>query len=336
MVFGTNRKKIEKYIIDNATFLGIDFGTSTTVVSIISTNIGNQEIISTPINISLYRDENENTNQFLIPSVLFYEQRKKSLLFGFQAKANKDKPLTMEGVNYWSSFKMGLGQDLGNIFCDSLLSDGNQKILNPQNATKVFFEYLKDEIDNYIKISNFNNNLKICISIPASFEANQRRKLLEAVRASGIEVGDQTFIDEPNAAFISYISQFNNNFCQDIHNTQLSLVFDFGAGTCDVSVLEFGNRHDGFYSKNISISRFEQLGGDNIDKRIARNVIFLDFCNEFDIDENEISEQEYIDYFEPKFKSAAEALKIQISESIVKYSKKKKNCKILIYLEKKL
>lgn len=133
------------------------------------------------------------------------------------------------------------------------------------------------------------------ISIPASFEANQRRDLKEALDFANIPFQDNLFIDEPNAAFLSYLIEANSN---NLHNYNIPadsplhiLVFDFGAGTCDISILEIGRKNGKLYSKNVAISKFEQLGGDDIDKQIVRNILFPQLLkqNGLDADDRRMS-----------------------------------------------
>lgn len=92
-----------------------------------------------------------------------------------------------------------------------------------------------------------------------------------------MDVSKQSLIDEPNAAFLNYIheSEMNNEAVvipKDINPKML--VFDFGAGTCDISILEIGVDYKGVYSKNLSISKFEKLGGNDIDRYIAYEILY--------------------------------------------------------------
>jgi len=191
-------------------------------------------------------------------------------------------------------------------------------ILNPKDATKVFFQYLKAQIDRYVRTKNLPSNLQFAVSIPASFEANQRRELIYALEQNGIAINKQSLIDEPNAAFLSYVqvsSQENNPLRIPDGDNPKVLVFDFGAGTCDISILELGKDLNGIYSKNLSISKFEKLGGDDIDRYIAIEYLFPAMLKE--------SNKEADDFRTPEknriithLLKAAEQLKILICEKI--------------------
>lgn len=118
------------------------------------------------------------------------------------------------------------------------------------------------------------------VSIPASFEANQRKDLLDALMANDMKVSKQALIDEPNAAFISYAvsraAEDRPMFISPDYNSKV-LVFDFGGGTCDISILEIGQSANGFFSKNIAISKFTKLGGDDIDRYITYHYLMPRF-----------------------------------------------------------
>lgn len=90
----------------------------------------------------------------------------------------------------------------------------------------------------------------------------------------------QALIDEPNAAFISYAvlraAEDRPMFISSDYNSKV-LVFDFGGGTCDISILEIGQSANGFFSKNIAISKFTKLGGDDIDRYITYHYLMPRF-----------------------------------------------------------
>lgn len=72
------------------------------------------------------------------------------------------------------------------------------------------------------------------VTVPSNFDASQRQATLEAIEQSGFQA--QRLIAEPTAAAIHYFSS------KAIKTTEgeLYMVFDFGGGTLDISVLEVG------------------------------------------------------------------------------------------------
>lgn len=258
--------------LEDKTFVGIDFGTSTTVVSVAGYNKELQQIECTPVELEQKLSDGAILESYLLPSVLAINDKGK-LLVGQGAYDLKDNPNYIFGENIWYSFKMDLGEDMGPKWTSITRTDF---IKSPQDATTYFFKYLKKVIEAAVKEKNWSANIQYAVSIPASFESNQRLDLLRALENNGIEMDGGTLIDEPNAAFIGYINP-DYNYKEAISlkegcNPKV-LVFDFGAGTCDISILEIGADYKGYHSRNISISQFDELGGNDIDRYIAYNFL---------------------------------------------------------------
>lgn len=259
------------------TYIGIDFGTSTTVVSIASYDEYDHKIHTKSLRLpqmlpdgTLYRSE-------IVPTVIAWLNGR--ILVG--EGASQMKYQLKKGKNIWYSFKMELGEDLGAKYYDSELREVDPfRIKNPVDAARVFFAYLKYLIIKYCTENNISTDILYAVSIPASFEANQRKDLLDALMANDMKVSKQALIDEPNAAFISYAvsraAEDRPMFISPDYNSKV-LVFDFGGGTCDISILEIGQSANGFFSKNIAISKFTKLGGDDIDRYITYHYLMPRF-----------------------------------------------------------
>lgn len=301
--------------IFNTTFVGIDFGTSTTVVSVATIDKTTKEILTAPIWLNQKLYDGAIMSSEKVPTVIAWHNQQ--LLVGKGAADLKYQ--LKKGVNVWYSFKMELGEDLGSKYYNSELDRNSDfPILNPKDAAKVFFQYLKAQIDRYIKTNNLPPNIQYAVSIPASFEANQRKELIYALEQNGISINKQSLIDEPNAAFLSYVQvsslEQNAITIPDGDNPKI-LVFDFGAGTCDVSILELGKDLKGIYSKNLSISKFEKLGGDDIDRLIAIDYLFPQLLKESGMKKDDFRTPEKNRIVSQLLK-AAEQLKILICENI--------------------
>lgn len=301
-------------LIKNATYVGIDFGTSTTVVSI-ATKENDNKIKTIPIKLTQTLEDGTKFQSEKLPSVIAWFNNK--LLVG-EGASNLKYTLT-KGKNIWFSFKMEIGEDLGAKYYNSEISDlEDVKIRNPKDCVRVFFMYLRMLIKMYCKENGLSDNIKYAVSIPASFEANQRKELIEALETNGMTVTKQSLIDEPNAAFISYVHDSEDSekpLLISPHYNSKVLVFDFGGGTCDISILEIGKAVAGLYSKNVAISKFTKLGGDDVDRYITYKYImprFLEYNNLKD-DDFRTKERQYI---ATQLYKVAERLKILICRRI--------------------
>ncbi|QTV04781.1 hypothetical protein J9309_08165 [Faecalibacter bovis] len=160
--------------LKNSTFIGIDFGTSTTVISYTITGDNSTPIHSDVMPVRQKNLDGGITVNHLIPScIAWYNQQ---LYIGHTAKMLKSK--LQYGRNLWYSFKMKLGTDNGPEYVSTELPQGGEYVIEkPLDAVKVFVKYLKNEIDYFIKENNLPSKVFYSISIPASFESNQRKDL---------------------------------------------------------------------------------------------------------------------------------------------------------------
>lgn len=299
-----------------ATYVGIDFGTSTTVVSIATQENGETKINVLPIRLIQILEDGTVYESEKLPSVIaWYNER---LLVG-EGASNLKYTLT-KGKNIWFSFKMEMGEDLGAKYYNSEVKDiENIKIRNPKDCVRVFFMYLNMLIRKYCTENSLSDNIKYAISIPASFEANQRKDLIEALEANGMVVSKQALIDEPNAAFISYVKDSEDSdkpLLISPHYNSKVLVFDFGGGTCDISILEIGKSVQGLYSKNIAISKFTKLGGDDLDRYLTYQYLMPRFFeyNNVEAEDFRTKEKQYI---ATQLYKIAERLKILLCKRIL-------------------
>ena len=107
-----SNKEIVLDKLRNSTFIGIDFGTSTTVVSYTVFGDNLKPIKTDVMPIRQLNPDGSATENHLVPSCIAWFDNK--LFIGQTAKQLKSK-LTY-GRNLWYSFKMKLGVDNGPVY----------------------------------------------------------------------------------------------------------------------------------------------------------------------------------------------------------------------------
>ncbi|MDC1266645.1 Hsp70 family protein [Crocinitomicaceae bacterium] len=316
----SNKIKLESGDLNSdSTYVGIDFGTSTTVVSIASIDKkGELKVDHIPLEQKLFNGR--KVIDYRVNScVAFFKGekgKKDKVLIGKGAKEQERK--LKRGVNYWKSFKMELGTDQGCAYPQSQLNGVNDvRVENPEDVTILFFRYLKHLIESFVKEKKLPSLLKYTVTIPASFEANQRFQLMKCFESANIGIENSCLIDEPNAAFLSYFFDGNKNkFHVPEEYWPKILVFDFGAGTCDISILEIGETYRGLNVKNVSVSQYTEIGGDNIDSTIASDYLLNQMLNQSGFQKQDFRAKEINDEILPQLIPFAEKLKIEFADRI--------------------
>ena len=107
----------------------------------------------------------------------------------------------------------------------------------------------------------------IVLTVPASFDEEARELTAMAAREAGIE--RLTLLEEPAAAFYSWIA---NNLAQSrkkLFDGQIVLVCDVGGGTSDFSLIRVSREGDLVNFTRTAVGKHLLLGGDNLDLTLA-------------------------------------------------------------------
>ena len=107
----------------------------------------------------------------------------------------------------------------------------------------------------------------IVLTVPASFDEEARELTVMAARDAGIE--RLTLLEEPAAAFYSWIA---NNLAQSrkkLFDGQTVLVCDVGGGTSDFSLIRVSRDGDLINFTRTAVGKHLLLGGDNLDLTLA-------------------------------------------------------------------
>ena len=129
----------------------------------------------------------------------------------------------------------------------------NGKDYTPQQISAFILQKIKTDSEAFLG----EGIKKVVITVPAYFDDNQRTATKDAGTIAGLEV--VRIINEPTAAALSY-------GLDRAEKEQKIMVFDFGAGTLDVTIMEFG---EGVFEV-ISTSGDTQLGGKDMDEAIVK------------------------------------------------------------------
>jgi molecular chaperone DnaK (HSP70) len=113
------------------------------------------------------------------------------------------------------------------------------------------------------------------------------------------------------AAFIGYLAEHPDKKLVEIGETKHLLVFDFGGGTCDVAIFRVSTDLAGnLMVASLSVSRYNRLGGGDIDQAILYEVLLQQLLEQNGLDRHSIDFETKKSVIEPAFIGVAEQLKI--------------------------
>lgn len=235
----------------NPAVVGIDLGTTNSLIAYVNPNTRNSEIILS--------DSGRN----MVPSVVHFAESGQILVGDIAKTSFETDP---ENTIYSAKRLIGRGpEDLetisGSLAYTIQSNEGNNSLLYVQARNKL---YNPIEISSFI-LANLKSNAekhlgtsisKAVITVPAYFNDSQRQATRDAGKLAGLEV--LRIVNEPTAASLAYGIGLNPEEEKTI------AVFDMGGGTFDVSILKI---ESGVFEV-LATNGDTFLGGDDFDNAI--------------------------------------------------------------------
>ena len=219
-------------VIKMAKIIGIDLGTSNSAAAVMMG--GKPTIISAA--------EGTSVGGKAFPSIVAFKDGE--LLVG--------EPARRQAVTNPTGTIIAAKRKMGTDYVFKV----NGKEYKPQQISAFILQKIKRDAEAFIgeKIE------KAVITVPAYFDDNQRQATKDAGQIAGLEV--VRIINEPTAASLAFGL---DKAKQDMK----IMVFDFGGGTLDVTIMEMG----GGVFEVMSTSGDTQLGGTDMDKIIIDYIV---------------------------------------------------------------
>ena len=267
--------------------IGIDLGTTNSCVSVME---GNDPVVIT-------NAEGKRTT----PSVVaFVEGGEIKVGDAAKRQAVTNPKKTIYSIKRFMGNKYSdLGQEIGRVPYaveqgdnDTPRVDIDGRLYSPQEISAMILQKMKKTAEDFLG----QTVSRAVITVPAYFNDAQRQATKEAGEIAGLKV--ERIINEPTAAALAY-------GLDKQHNDHKIVVFDFGGGTHDVSILELG---DGVFEV-LATDGDTHLGGDDVDEKII-NWLAEEFEKEegLDLRKDPMALQ--------RLKEAAEKAKIELSASM--------------------
>ncbi|WP_405731164.1 Hsp70 family protein [Streptomyces sp. NBC_01537] len=232
---------------------GIDFGTSNSVVARWTGH--GTEVIRVDSE-GLPAEWNRPGFDELFPSVVSLRDLQKTLCFGWSAKCGTAAP--QDAVKRMLASKPRATDDEEERVRSTLPEEHEVWLGEEPYRSTTVAAALFDQMRAGVR-RNLREMDEAVVTVPANATGAARYRTRAAARLAGIKV--KALINEPTAAAINYAHDYPGEGC--------FLVFDWGGGTIDVTVLE---HYDGIFDE-IASRGITALGGLEFDEALVRLVL---------------------------------------------------------------
>lgn len=140
------------------------------------------------------------------------------------------------------------------------------RLMSPVEASSRYLKYLRETWDRQHPATPLAEQA-IVLTVPASFDEEARELTVMAAKEAGLE--NLTLIEEPAAAFYSWIANHLSQSQKQLRDGMHVLVCDVGGGTSDFTLIRVNREGDRVDFTRTAVGKHLLLGGDNLDLTLA-------------------------------------------------------------------
>ncbi len=144
---------------------------------------------------------------------------------------------------------------------------------SPVEASALYLRHMRDTWNHVIAGGDSTKRFEeqeLILTVPASFDEVARELTSEAAEKAGLV--HITLVEEPQAAFYSWIARHEADWDKIVGPGTVILVCDIGGGTTDFSLICVKEGETGPVPERVAVGEHLLLGGDNMDLALARLV----------------------------------------------------------------
>ncbi|MDQ6759949.1 MAG: hsp70 family protein [Acidobacteriota bacterium] len=136
------------------------------------------------------------------------------------------------------------------------------RVLSPVEVSSMFLAHMRDAWDRTHPDQPLAGH-NVVLTVPASFDEEARELTVMAAREAGLE--NLSLLEEPAAAFYSWIANHLAQSQKSLFDGQIVLVCDVGGGTSDFTLIRVGREGDRIEFTRTAVGKHLLLGGYNLD-----------------------------------------------------------------------
>lgn len=145
--------------------------------------------------------------------------------------------------------------------------------LSPVEASARYLAHVRDAWNHAVAKWTLEGKLEdqdVLLTVPASFDAVARELTVEAAKLAGLQ--RVTLLEEPQAAFYSWIETQGDQWRKKVSVGDIILVCDMGGGTSDFTLIAVAEQNGELALTRVAVGEHILLGGDNMDRALAYAV----------------------------------------------------------------
>ncbi|MBE0659381.1 MAG: Hsp70 family protein [Bryobacteraceae bacterium] len=139
------------------------------------------------------------------------------------------------------------------------------RIMSPVEASARFLSHLRQAWESFGRPAMAEQD--VVLTVPASFDEEARELTVEAAAEAGFP--KVTLLEEPAAAFYSWIANHLAQSQKSLFDGMTVLVCDVGGGTSDFTVIRVSRKDDRVEFTRTAVGKHLLLGGDNLDLTLS-------------------------------------------------------------------